>query len=235
MDGLSGAGAVFDLAGTGLSMYGGTLAQSAMEQALQNELTRQRNYGMLGQGYLNKMIGAMGTEGTQKERQAGTQAAMQRYQNAPNLLAPSGMSSTANLGMMTPQAGAEIRRGQQVGAGLQGLTEADVKQSIEGLKRKTQIALNNLNAQRSAAVLPYEIGAASHNNWMDIGSILSSVGGALGAAGATSGSTTSQQASPTVGALPTSNQMTALNIGQGPVTSAYANRYLQMPNGLLGF
>jgi len=198
-----GCGAIAGLA-LGLGGFGASEAASSMEgnaenQKLQAELARQKQYGQQGRNLFNQSLG-------QSTPQAATQQITQGAQQAlgvgrPASQIPFGVSTVPLPGQQGQRAqgqlGATLGAGQQSNATLQGYGNYGLQQWLKDQSIGSQLGVNNMNAQRSAQVLPMELqqasqsqqGLASLGKLLSAAGLLTGLGSSIGGFGAPSAAT----------------------------------------------
>ena len=161
-------------------IYGSQLEQAAMNQAIEEELARQRVFEQKGQGILAEHIKQSSVGETNKDLAEGSKKAYSAFQNAPSV-APSQQAALPTLGgsFMGARATGANNVSNANSAQAQGYTDWGVKQALQALKAKTALAQNSMFSQQSEGVLPSEIGAAqnSQSGMKAFGSLLGDAAG----------------------------------------------------------
>lgn len=196
------AGIALSAAGAGMQAAGAQKAKGAMNDAQTAELLRQKKYQQEADASFQANLKKSDRGTAEAETQAGADRRAAEYQaldrTATGTEAP--MTATAT-GTANSAAGAAKRAAGTVSATnnawsrlvsnarakLGGADDWQLSQTTRNTRTNQDLAITSSNARGSAAVLPYEMDAASHKGdtlkaW---GSLASALGSAVGMYGAT--------------------------------------------------
>lgn len=215
---MGGAGAGAGIVGGFMQSVASTMESQAMFQAFQAELARQHGYDSQAYGAFLGSLPGQSAETAQQQIGAGQEQREKDYsqlQSMPLVAGGPSMSSTDAAALNLSDASR---------AKVGGYGDWKVNQTINNIKTQDQLNKISNFAGGTASVFPYKMYAAQHSqDELDMwGKAISSIGGG--------------SFSPTASAPPTgnnaplsSNQMSALNAGQGPLTSQGADTWANQP------
>lgn len=173
-------------AGAGLGVDAASQEQSAMNQAVQNQINAQNQYQKKGLGVFNQslaqstptaMTGQQAT-GAQQYLDASRQAALTPLSLPSN--ASAALPGNQNIAYQGQQAKNQLAQGAN--AQLQGYGNIGLSQYLKDLQANSQLGVIGTQAQRSAQAFPTLLqGAAnSSQNEASWGKILSTLGALTG-------------------------------------------------------
>jgi hypothetical protein len=220
------AGLALSAAGAGMQYAGAQKAKSAMNNAQTAELLRQKKYQEEADASFQANLKQSDRATAEAETQAGATRRAAEYQALDRTAAGAEAPMTATAtGGANSAAGAVKRTAATVSATnnawsrlvsdarakLGGADDWQLSQNTRNTRTNQDLALTSSKARGSAAVLPYEMNAASQQGdslkaW---GSLVGALGSAVGMAGATAPVAAGQSAWSAVNWTPA----TAANIG----------------------
>jgi hypothetical protein len=176
--------------GTGMQMYAAEQEKSAMNNATQAEIDRQKQYRDKERGVFQHSLAQSTPDAVASQQQQGAQQyqnAVQQAQAAPLSLAAPALGDAANND-------ARARMASQQNADWRGYGNIGLQQGLKDLQAGSQLGLLNNQAQASNAVLPLELQSAAHSQDMlaNIGKLLNVGGSLIGLSGLTSAPTAGQ-------------------------------------------
>lgn len=173
-------------AGTGLSIAGQQQAKGAMESKARAEMLRQKGFQDQGKQEFVQSLGQSDQRTANDQLAEGQQQAGAEYSKVNQVPLAASSATPVATGTQTPiqssRDQASIGIGNRAAAGLQGYNHYDLMQMIKNMRANQNLQQISGNARGSAAVLPYELQAASHagDSMSGIGSILSMLGSLTG-------------------------------------------------------
>lgn len=200
------AGLALSAAGTGMQMAGASKARSAMNETQSAELLRQRKFKGDADAAFQQNLDKSKRDTAETEQTAGANRRTNEYSKleatgagvaAPIATTASGSANpnsaagaaSRNRSVVKASGNAWSKLVDSARARLGGGDDWQLEQAIRNNRTGQDLAITSSNARSSAAILPYEMQAASHEGdalkgW---GQLVGALGAVTGMAGATAG------------------------------------------------